>query len=269
VLQTGIVTWAIGEVVTRLTADMAALDWGAAGLTIADLCHYVGDAHVPLHATRNFDGQYTGNHGIHSRWESTMMGMFIQEIAVPPASVVYYGDVVDAAFDIIEESWSGVATIMDADDTALSVSGGSYTALYYQALWQETGSLAEDRIIKAARATASFVYTAWMNAGQPRVPGSTVSVEPLPDPAPQFSFTVGPNPFSNHLVVRWDGPRPFTVEIFDVRGKRVGSLGPHELSGEIRVWRPAEGRLPLSPGVFFIRLQAPGYDLVRRAVYVH
>jgi hypothetical protein len=267
VLQKGIVPWAIGEVVDELSTEIEALDWSAAALTIADLCHYVADAHVPLHCTLNYDGQLTGNHGIHSRWESTMMGMFIHEIAVPPQTVEFYPDAVDAAFEVVEESWEGVATIMAADDLALAVSGGSYNSLYYQALWQETGLLAEDRVVNASRATASFVYTAWKNAGEPPVPGSTVDVTPPPPAAPVFTLSVAPNPFTNFLVVRWDGPRPFSVAIYDARGSRVGVLDAGSGSGQVRVWRP--GHRPLAPGVFFVRLRAPGTDLVRRVVYVH
>ena len=36
----------------------------------ADLGHYVGDAHVPLHTTSNYNGQKTGQKGIHAFWES-------------------------------------------------------------------------------------------------------------------------------------------------------------------------------------------------------
>jgi hypothetical protein len=196
-----------------------------------------------------------------------MIGLFIHEIAVPPGTVEFYPDAVDAAFDIIEESWAGVAVIMDGDDVAKDVSGDIFNDLYYQALWQETGLLAEDRITKASRATASFVYTAWKNAGEPVIPGSTVDITPPPAPAPQFSFSVGPNPFTDHLVIRWDGPGPYTVEIYDARGSRMGVLDAGAGSGEVRVWRP--GHRPLAPGVFFIRLRAPGTEVVRRAVYVH
>lgn len=35
-----------------------------------DMGHYIGDAHVPLHTTSNYNGQKTGQHGIHGFWES-------------------------------------------------------------------------------------------------------------------------------------------------------------------------------------------------------
>ena len=36
----------------------------------ADLGHYIGDAHVPLHTTKNYNGQFTGQTGIHALWET-------------------------------------------------------------------------------------------------------------------------------------------------------------------------------------------------------
>ena len=41
----------------------------------ADLGHYVADLHVPLHTTINYDGQLTGQKGLHHMWET-----FIPEI---------------------------------------------------------------------------------------------------------------------------------------------------------------------------------------------
>ena len=48
----------------------------------AILAHYVGDAHVPLHAVVNYDGQLTGQHGVHSRFESELPRLFADERAV-------------------------------------------------------------------------------------------------------------------------------------------------------------------------------------------
>ncbi|MEJ7663592.1 MAG: hypothetical protein WKG07_30655 [Hymenobacter sp.] len=38
----------------------------------ADMGHYVADACVPLHTTRNYNGQLTGQRGIHGLWESRL-----------------------------------------------------------------------------------------------------------------------------------------------------------------------------------------------------
>src|SRR6186997_1940944 len=36
----------------------------------AEIGHYLADAHVPLHASSNHNGQLTGQRGIHGFWES-------------------------------------------------------------------------------------------------------------------------------------------------------------------------------------------------------
>ena len=43
------------------------------------LAHYVSDAHVPFHAIVNYDGQLTGQHGIHTRFESFMFERYRDE----------------------------------------------------------------------------------------------------------------------------------------------------------------------------------------------
>jgi len=45
----------------------------------ADLGHYIGDAHVPLHTTENYNGQLTDQVGIHAFWESRLPELFADE----------------------------------------------------------------------------------------------------------------------------------------------------------------------------------------------
>lgn len=39
----------------------------------AEIGHYIGDAHVPLHTTENYNGQMSGQRGIHGLWESRLV----------------------------------------------------------------------------------------------------------------------------------------------------------------------------------------------------
>ncbi|MDV7392028.1 hypothetical protein RZS08_11760, partial [Arthrospira platensis SPKY1] len=43
------------------------------------LGHYLGDAHVPLHTTKNYNGQLTNQIGIHAFWESKVPEMLSDE----------------------------------------------------------------------------------------------------------------------------------------------------------------------------------------------
>lgn len=45
----------------------------------ADIGHYIGDAHVPLHTTKNYNGQLTDQVGIHAFWESRLPELFAME----------------------------------------------------------------------------------------------------------------------------------------------------------------------------------------------
>lgn len=42
----------------------------------ADIGHYIGDAHVPLHTVSNYNGQKTNQQGIHAFWESRIPELF-------------------------------------------------------------------------------------------------------------------------------------------------------------------------------------------------
>ncbi|MGH7341262.1 MAG: hypothetical protein ACREKH_12295, partial [Candidatus Rokuibacteriota bacterium] len=268
VAANGVLPWAVGEVVTTLAGQMAGGLWGDAALTIADLCHYVGDAHVPLHCTLNYDGQLTGNHGIHSRWESSMITTFQSEITVPAVQVDAYPDAVEAMFDLIESSWTGVQPILDADNASKTASGGSFNALYYQTLWQYTGNLATQQIQSAARETAAMVVTAWVLAGMPAVPGSTVDVVSGPASANGLRVWLGPNPFRDRLTVHWEGDGGHRVEVLDARGARVALLEPTASGGGTAVWLPSADAGPTSPGVYWVRVTGEAGQAAAKAVYL-
>jgi hypothetical protein len=259
VLEVGIVPWAVAEVVATLAQRFQAAQWDAAALTIADLCHYVGDATQPLHCTQNYNGQLTGNSGIHARYESTMMSGHIGDLNTPVMPVVNYASPVDAMFGIISGSWDEVDAVLQADNAAKTASGGSYNSVYYASLWSNTGSFTRTRIDSATVATASLVYTAWVNAGRPPIPGSTADVGPATLASPLLE--AGPTPFRDALAIRFSGRGPLMVDVFDVRGARVERVvNGAAVAGSV-AWRPA---WTVGPGVYFVRLSGPGLEVVKR-----
>ena len=66
----GIVPWHIQVVYNRLILAFQRGDVDRILYCSSDLGHYIGDAHVPLHTTENYNGQMTNQHGIHAFWES-------------------------------------------------------------------------------------------------------------------------------------------------------------------------------------------------------
>jgi hypothetical protein len=263
VADEGVLPWAIEEVVTRLTQQFQARQWSAASLTIADLCHYVGDANMPLHCTVNYNGQFTGNTGIHSRYESTMISTYLAQLSTPAMNVAFYSSPLDAAFDVITASWAGVSLILEADDIATATAGGSPSgATYYASLWDNIHTLTQTRLDTASVMTASLVYTAWVNAGEPAMgePAVDAGVQLLAGPSPLYFHDV------DELTVTFAGVGPLSVDVFDVRGARVARLADNASGGgkhEVK-WRPGSAGAAVRPGLYFVRLSGPGTKRVRR-----
>ena len=69
-LKYGWVPYLIIEELDKLTNAFKSKNKDSILFYAADLGHYIGDAHVPLHTSINYDGQLTGQKGLHSLWES-------------------------------------------------------------------------------------------------------------------------------------------------------------------------------------------------------
>ena len=76
----GRLPWRVAEVYRDLVAAFRADDPARALQLAAELGHLVADGHVPLHAARNYDGQLTGQQGIHVRWESAAVERFQRQL---------------------------------------------------------------------------------------------------------------------------------------------------------------------------------------------
>jgi hypothetical protein len=164
----GILPWAITAAVDSMTAQMRRGSWSAAYQSAADLGHYVGDAHQPLHCTQNYDGQMTGNTGIHSNYETAMLGAKASLLMFTVDSARYVNNPFQFAMQIILHSNSVVDSILHADTYARATtgySGGKTTTAYTDSLWSRVGGLTQDLLQQATVNLASLWYTAWVNAG--------------------------------------------------------------------------------------------------------
>ena len=107
----GTLPWrADGEVrqpAARLRGVQAGQPYGASDVVLfaAVTSHYVQDAHQPFHATNNYDGQLTGQRGIHSRFERDLVERFESRLNVAPAAPGAIPSARDAAFDTLLASY--------------------------------------------------------------------------------------------------------------------------------------------------------------------
>ncbi|MDE3059114.1 MAG: T9SS type A sorting domain-containing protein [Bacteroidota bacterium] len=265
VTNAGTVPWAAVWMMDSLTAALKRADTSSALQFAADLGHYVADAHQPLHVTANYDGQQTGNNGIHSRYETTMMETYLSTITVTPMPVHYIEKPIDFIFDYIYKAHVYVDSILAADTYAKTQSGGSYNSTYYAALWEKTGALTRTQIQDATVDLADLYYTAAVNAGI--VPLTAVKTQGVLPNA--FSLSQNfPNPFNptTHLRFTIADFRLVTLKVYDVLGRETATLVNERKSPGTYDMQFDGSALP--SGAYFYRLEAGNFAETKRMVLV-
>ncbi|MCB0805059.1 MAG: T9SS type A sorting domain-containing protein [Bacteroidales bacterium] len=224
----GILPWATKTTFDSLQSCFERQDWDKALLFAADLGHYVADGHMPLHITRNYNGQYTGNDGIHSRYESGMVNAYNSNILYSGMPVVVIPDVPDYIFNYIYQNYTFIDPLLAADDYASDIAGSTSSDYYYELLWQETAEFTNELFQQASHRLAELIFTAWVNAGSPQI-NATYYPDLLLE---KEHFRCFPNPASETLTVdvhnSLKGPAIFTI--YDRSGlvanrfEKVGSI---------------------------------------------
>jgi hypothetical protein len=130
--------------------------------------HYIQDAHQPFHATNNYDGQLTGNTGIHSRFERDLIEKFSPRLQLAPPPVKAIANARDAAFAILLDSYKSVDAILAADREAVA-GKDAYDDDYFEKFFARVRPILERRLSDAIAATAGVIVGAWDAAGKPAV----------------------------------------------------------------------------------------------------
>jgi hypothetical protein len=130
------------------------------------MAHYVSDAHVPFHAVLNYDGQLTGQNGIHSRFESIMFERFQKQLTIAPPPLAPVRDPRMFVFDRILEGSQLVPSILKADLAAIG-SRDVYDDAYYEAFFAANRAVMERRVNESIAAVAAMIAGAWEAAGKP------------------------------------------------------------------------------------------------------
>lgn len=145
----------------------------------AFLAHYVGDAHQPLHTVMNYDGQLSGNDGIHSRYETGMLRIYLNQYHYKHIKAPPINHPLGEAFDIILESNQLAPEIFKADDNAIK--GMSSQAIeqlqdywkvdrdsvYFAHLFNQVRQMTWHQLDLASSRLAAYYTAAWIKAGKP------------------------------------------------------------------------------------------------------
>ena len=150
-----------------------------------EIGHYISDAHVPLHTTLNYDGQLTGQDGLHAFWESRIPELFAEseyDLFVGKAEYIedvesFYWDIVHESHQLVDEVLSIERSLRDTfprdrqycfderNGITMRLECKDYAKAYQEAM----RGMVETQIRKSIKAVGSIWMTAWHDAFQPKL----------------------------------------------------------------------------------------------------
>ncbi len=179
----GIVPWWLQIMLYRLTDAFNEKNQSKILKLSAEIGHYIADSHVPLHATKNHNGQYTDQKGIHGFWESRIPELLAEkewdffigkaEFVKNPADFIWARVMESsAAADTVLKFEKQLSLNFSSDqrysfEERNGVTVRQYSTAYTKAYNDMLRGMVERRMRQSIFAVASFWYTAWVNAGQP------------------------------------------------------------------------------------------------------
>lgn len=178
----GILPWHLALMKHRLTEAFRMRDRQRILKLSAEIGHYIADAHVPLHTTRNYNGQLTNQHGIHGFWESRLPELFFSsyDFFVGPAQ--YIKNTSQHFWDLILRSHAAVDSVLDFERAlnekfspdkkyAFEERGASVVKVYSREYSAAYHKMLEGQVERQMRSSVKMIgdiwYSCWADAGQP------------------------------------------------------------------------------------------------------
>lgn len=188
IYKNGWLPWYIQNLEDKLTQAFNKRNKSEILFLSAEICHYVGDAHMPLHTSSNYDGQRTDQRGIHSLWESRLPPMFGNAYNYKTSNARFIENIPAEIWKIIRQSHGLVDTLLktekklrtqtDAKSLYKLDSTGNPLLFYNQPVFsdeyaskfhQALNGMVERQLRLSIEDVANFWYTAWVNAGSPNL----------------------------------------------------------------------------------------------------
>lgn len=190
--ENGILPWQIPRTYYQLVNAFKQQDSLKILIYSAYLGHYLADAHVPLHTTQNHNGQLTDQIGIHAFWESRLPELFAKRYNYVVGKAKYIENPLAEAWKIVRQTHRKVDTVLRFEALLnarfpayrkYSFSkrnqqvGRQYSLAYARAYEKSMDHMVERQMRAAILSIGSYWYSAWVDAGQPRLK-NLVKTEP-------------------------------------------------------------------------------------------
>ena len=178
----GIVPWHVNVMQRRLTYAFKEKDVTKILKVSAEIGHYISDASVPLHTTENYNGQLTGQRGIHGFWESRIPELFSEDYDFFVGQAEYIEKPLYYIWEVVESSHAAVDSVLSFErdlttsfptdrkftyDNRGNRTIKTYSREYSRGYQDMLDGMIERRMRSSIVSVGSFWYSCWMNAGQP------------------------------------------------------------------------------------------------------
>jgi hypothetical protein len=178
----GIVPWHINFMKYQLTEAFRKKDAQQILRLSSDLGHYIADANVPLHTTRNYNGQFTNQIGIHGFWESRLPEMFSENYDFFVGQAEYIEKPQKRAWQAVMSANAALDSVLTfekeltnqfAEDKKFGFEErNNMTVKVYSANFSEKyHAMLRNQVERQMRASikmiGDFWFTCWVDAGQP------------------------------------------------------------------------------------------------------
>lgn len=169
----------------------------------SDLGHYVADANVPLHTTENYNGQFTGQYGIHGFWESRLPELFSDDYDLLTGKAEYIENLQLYAWDAVVKAHEALDSVFtfekqltkkypeskkfgyeERGNTTIRTYSYNFSAEYHRKL----NGMVERRMRASIKMVGDFWFSCWVKAGQPDLTDLLSDVE-----FHDSTFVVDPN----------------------------------------------------------------------------
>jgi hypothetical protein len=178
----GLVPWQIQLTKYQLTEAFKQRDIRRILRVAADLGHYIADANVPLHTTRNYNGQLTNQQGIHGFWESRLPELFSTDYDFLTGQAEYIYSPQQAAWRAVFDAHAALDSVFRFEKVLTDELGDkrkfgfeerngvtvkTYATDFSRQYHDRLKGQVERQMRASVRMIGNFWYTAWVDAGQP------------------------------------------------------------------------------------------------------
>ena len=217
---------------------------------------------MPLHITKNYNGQLTGQTGVHSRYESNLIEDYQSQIVYDGDSLQYIQNLSDFVFNMIYDNYQYVDSVLYADAVAEAYAGNHNSTTYYNKFWEIAKNFTIGLFQKSSYRIACVIYTEWINSGS-----VTIISENKNDIPSGFNLSQNyPNPFNPTTKIKFAIPEEgsVSIKIYNALGNEVKTIVNEQMkSGSYEVTFDAS---QLPSGIYFYKLQANSFAATKKMV---